>query len=90
LKEYAARDLLLRLEEAGHITLPPRLRVKNNHKRPSYERKPLFESQPLAGQVNEFSAPHLREARMSTCGTISSPITTIWAIRGWSVSTSSS
>ena len=29
LKEYAARDLLLRLEEKGCIELPPRLRPKN-------------------------------------------------------------
>ena len=28
LKEFACRDLLLRLEEWGHITLPPRLRIK--------------------------------------------------------------
>lgn len=62
-KEYAARDLLLRLEEAGHITLPPRLRVKNNRKRPSFERKPDFESQPRSGQVNEFPVPQLREAQ---------------------------
>ena len=29
LKEYACRDLLLRLEERGHITLPPRRRAPN-------------------------------------------------------------
>lgn len=62
-KEYAARDLLLRLEEAGHVELPPRQRVKNNHKRPSYERAPAFTAQPLCGEVNEFPAPVLREAR---------------------------
>ncbi|MEE8305202.1 MAG: Druantia anti-phage system protein DruA [Candidatus Tectomicrobia bacterium] len=62
IKEYAARDLLLRLEEAGHIELPPRLRVKNNHKSPSFERKPAFELRPLGGQVNAFPAPELREA----------------------------
>lgn len=62
-KEYAARDLLLRLEEAGHIELPPRLRVKNNHKRPRFERKPVFESRPLSGRVDAFAVPKLREAR---------------------------
>jgi hypothetical protein len=62
-KEYAARDLLLRLQEAGHIELPPRLRVKNNRKGPSLERKPDFESQPHSGQVNEFPVPQLREAQ---------------------------
>jgi len=30
LKEYAARDLLLRLEEKGFFELPPRLRPDNN------------------------------------------------------------
>ena len=29
-KEFAARDLLLRLEETGRIELPPRQRVKSN------------------------------------------------------------
>ena len=62
LKEYAARDLLLRLEEAGYVELPPRLRVKNNLKRPSYGRKPSFISRPLCGQINEFPLPVLREA----------------------------
>ena len=61
-KEYAARDLLLRLEEAEHIELPPRLRVKNNHTPPSFERKPAFESRALSGQVDAFPAPELREA----------------------------
>ena len=32
LKEYAARDLLLRLEEQGLVALPPRIRPKNNLK----------------------------------------------------------
>jgi len=30
LKEYAARDLLLRLEEKGFINLPPRIKNNNN------------------------------------------------------------
>jgi len=42
LKEYAARDLLLRLEEAGFIELPPRLRPKNNLKQRSFDQIPLF------------------------------------------------
>ena len=41
-KEYAAHDLLLRLEEAGHIELPPRLRPKNNLKTVDYSQMPLF------------------------------------------------
>ena len=42
LKEYAARDLLLRLEENGFIELPPRLRPKNNLKQNSFNQVPLF------------------------------------------------
>ena len=44
-KEYAARDLLLRLEEAGHIVLPPRQRPKNNLKSADYAQMPLFVQQ---------------------------------------------
>lgn len=33
LKEYACRDLLLRLEEWGHLTLPPRLKKNGQKKR---------------------------------------------------------
>ena len=54
-KEYAARDLLLRLEEAGHIQLPPRLRPKNNLKRKSFAQIPFFNQTPLSGSVGEFS-----------------------------------
>ena len=42
LKEYAARDLLLRLEEKGFIELPPRLRPKNNLKAKSFDQIPLL------------------------------------------------
>jgi hypothetical protein len=42
LKEYAARDLLLRLEEKGFVELPPRLRPKNNLKKKSFGQRPLF------------------------------------------------
>ena len=38
-KEYAPRDLLLRLEEAGHIELPPRLRPRNNLKAADYSHR---------------------------------------------------
>ena len=48
-KEYAARDLLLRLEEAGHIQLPPRLRPKNNHNAADFRQAPLFLDRPWRG-----------------------------------------
>jgi len=60
LKEYAARDLLLRLEEKGFIKLPPRLRVKNNLKRKSFVQTPLFSQDPIAGILREHSAITLR------------------------------
>ena len=52
-KEYAARDLLLRLEEKGFIELPPRLRPKNNLKKKSFHQLPLFLDTPMAGAVGE-------------------------------------
>lgn len=53
LKEYAARDLLLRLEEQGFVELPKRLRPKNNLKKRSLDQVPLFLQEPLNGSVGE-------------------------------------
>jgi hypothetical protein len=53
-KEYAARDLLLRLEEDGYIKLPLRLRPKNNLKRKSFAQIPLFNQDPLGGTVGQY------------------------------------
>jgi hypothetical protein len=55
LKEYPARDLLLRLEEKGFINLPPRLNQKNNLKRNTYAQIPIFKKQDLAGIVGNYS-----------------------------------
>ncbi|MBW2219937.1 MAG: DUF4338 domain-containing protein [Deltaproteobacteria bacterium] len=55
LKEYAARDLLLRLEEKGFIQLPPRLRPKNNLKQKSFAQTPFFNNAPLYGSVSHYS-----------------------------------
>lgn len=54
LKEYAARDLLLRLEEKGFIELPPRLRPKNNLKKKSFEQIPFFKKEPLEGLISRY------------------------------------
>lgn len=54
LKEYAARDLLLRLEEKRFIDLPPRLRPKNNLKKKSFAQTPLFKKDDLYGTVNQY------------------------------------
>ena len=59
LKEYAARDLLLRLEEQGFIDLPPRLKPKNNLKRKSFDQVPLFLHEPIAGSVGEHDQPYI-------------------------------
>lgn len=53
-KEYAARDLLLRLEEQGLITLPPRIRAKNNLKPEVFVQTPLFVRRPLEGKITEY------------------------------------
>lgn len=60
LKEYAARDLLLRLEENGFISLPPRLRPKNNLKVPAFDQVPLFIKEPLSGLVGIHDAVSIR------------------------------
>ena len=60
LKEYAARDLLLRLEERGFIELPPRLRPKNNLKRKSFLQVPLFLKEPIDGFAGEHDTPRIQ------------------------------
>ena len=60
LKEYAARDLLLRLEEKGFVRLPPRLRPKNNLKRNTYAQIPIFKKQDLVGAVGNYSKLTIR------------------------------
>jgi hypothetical protein len=60
LKEYAARDLLLRLEEKNFIELPPRLRPKNNLKPKSFDQIPLFIDQPLGGRIGDYPEPIIK------------------------------
>ena len=60
LKECAARDLLLRLEERGFIELPPRLRPKNNLKRKSFLQVPLFVKEQIDGFAGEHDTPHIQ------------------------------
>lgn len=60
LKEYAARDLLLRLEEKRFIELPPRLRPKNNSKPKSFEQTPFFKKAPLDGLVSRYRGLDIR------------------------------
>jgi hypothetical protein len=57
LKEYAARDLLLRLEEQGYIELPKRLRPKNNLKEKALDQVPLFLREPIGGSAGEYDRP---------------------------------
>jgi hypothetical protein len=54
LKEYAARDLLLRLEEKGLVELPARLRPKNNLKQKSFRQTPFFNKLPLNGALSRY------------------------------------
>lgn len=53
-KEYAARDLLLRLEEKGFIELPPRIRPNNNRKKHSFAQIPFFQKEPRSGSAGEY------------------------------------
>lgn len=59
-KEYAARDLLLRLEENGFIKLPPRLRPKNNLKQKSFNQVPLFLKEHLSGLAGDYADPQIQ------------------------------
>jgi hypothetical protein len=59
LKEYAARDLLLRLEEQGFIELPPRIKPKNNLKRKSFDQVPIFIHKPVHGSAGEHNRPSI-------------------------------
>lgn len=52
LKEYPCRDLLLRLEEAGYIQLPPRKRTKANYRK--FDRVPQFSRDPLDGPLSKY------------------------------------
>lgn len=62
-KEFAARDLLLRLEEAKLIELPPRQRVKNNRSQKRYVHIPLYDDRPLSGRACDHPGPRIVEAR---------------------------
>jgi len=62
LKEYAARDLLLRLEENGFIELPPRIKRNNNLKRKSFDQIPFFVNKQLSGSVGDYPKPAIRVA----------------------------
>ena len=59
-KEYAARDLLLRLEEKGLIELPPRIRPNNNRKKKSFDQIPLFNKNPLTGSTGDYPGLHVQ------------------------------
>lgn len=60
LKEYAARDLLLRLEEKGLLKLPPRLRPDNNRRRKGFAQIPLFGQSPMEGPLRAYGEPILQ------------------------------
>jgi hypothetical protein len=60
LKECAARDLLLRLEEEGFIELPPRLRPKNNLKQKCFAQIPLFLKAQIHGSAGKHDRAHIQ------------------------------
>ncbi len=62
-KAYAARDLLLRLEENGFVLLPARKRPKNNGKHKSFDQIPLFLKKSLAGAVADYPRPVIRSLK---------------------------
>lgn len=59
LKECAARDLLLRLEERNPIQLPSRLRPKNNLKKRSFSQIPFYNNTPQSKPVTHYREPEV-------------------------------
>jgi hypothetical protein len=53
-KEYAARDLLLRLEEKGFVGLAARIRRNNTQKKNSIAQIPFFKKEPLDGSPGDY------------------------------------
>lgn len=60
LKEYASRDLLLRLEEQGFIQLPPRKKRNNNTKPKVFTQIPLYFRKELRGSVKDYETPTIK------------------------------
>jgi hypothetical protein len=54
LKDRACRVLLLKLEEKGEITLPPRLRKKPTRIRGGKSEEYAYDTSPLCGRISEF------------------------------------
>lgn len=65
LKEYPARDLLLRLEENNLVKLPPSLRSRNNFKRRAFDQIPFFHKQDYIGKVKDYQEPIISLVRGS-------------------------
>lgn len=55
--------MLLRLEEAGWVALPPHQRVKNNGMVKPYVEVPAYCHQPLVGRTGDYAPPVFLEAR---------------------------
>ena len=62
-KEFGCRDFLLRLEEAGHVTLPARKATKNNLKAQDYSRDPLHSEKPVCGPLKAQGSFSVRLCR---------------------------
>lgn len=62
LKEFAARDLLLRLEENKLIKLPPRINKNNNLKRKCFRETPSFIQKELCGSIGNYNKPAIKLA----------------------------
>jgi len=66
LKECASRDLLLRLEEQGFVTLPPRIKPQKNNRIRTFDQIPLFfVKQNLSGSIKDYREPTIRLVRDS-------------------------
>ena len=68
LKEYAARDLLLRLEENGFLQLPERKRSKDGLRTAKrYDQIPLISTKPMGGTIGDYPPPVIQALKASEC-----------------------
>ena len=61
IKDFAVRDTLLRMEEAGLIKLPPP-KIHNNNNAQKPLQVPLFDNTPLEGSIKDFPGLSVHQA----------------------------
>lgn len=66
LKDRACRVVLLSLEQLGYISLPPRIKEKNNTNALNFIHLPEFSTKPLTGKVGDFGSLKIQMVRRTS------------------------